>query len=152
MATRASSKKDPTQKSKPKADQPAERAATPQPATDLISPSRKKPATETRTLSEIWLSRRSARRRHRRQAPAPAPATPPPKPESVSLIDDNKPKRSDSSSAEPKPKSVLPPISKIRPPILTKAPEPAVQLVQPVQPVQPEPAPVNAGERGSADP
>ena len=53
MATRASSKKEPTQKSKPKADQPAERAATPQPATDLISPSRKKPATETRTLSEV---------------------------------------------------------------------------------------------------
>ena len=145
MATRASSKKEPTQKSKVKADQPAERAATPQPATDLISPSRKKPATETRTSPRSAVPPIS-----KAKAPeavsAPAPVTPPPKPESVSLIDDNKPKRSDPSSSEPKPKSVLPPISKIRPPILTKAPEPAVQVVQPAQPVQPEPAPVVAGE------
>src|SRR6516225_5448822 len=99
MATRASSKKDPSQKSKPKADQPAERAATPHPATDLISPSRKKPPTETRT------SVRSAvppitKAKAVEATPAPAPVTPPPpKPESVSLIDDDKPKRSDSSVA-----------------------------------------------------
>jgi hypothetical protein len=49
MATRASSKKEPSQKAKPKVDLPADKVATPQPATDLISPSRKKPATETRT-------------------------------------------------------------------------------------------------------
>jgi translation initiation factor IF-2 len=146
MATRASSKKDPSQKSKPKADQPAERAATPQPATDLISPSRKKPPTETRT------SVRSAvppitKAKAVEATPAPAPVTPPPpKPESVSLIDEDKPKRSDSSGAEPKPKSVLPPISKIRPPVLAKAPESAVELVPPTQPAQPETAPVNAGE------
>jgi translation initiation factor IF-2 len=77
--------------------------------------------------------------------PAPAPPTSP-KPETISLIDDNRPKRSDSSGAEPKPKSVLPPISKIRPPILTKAAEPAVQILPPAQPVQPETAPVTAGE------
>ena len=74
------------------------------------------------------------------------PAVPPPKPESVSLIDESKPRRSDSSSAEPKPKSVLPPISKIRAPVLTKTPEPAVLPVQPAQPVQAEIAPISAGE------
>ena len=146
MATRASSKKEPTQKSKVKADQPAERAATPQPATDLISPSRKKPATETRTSPRSAVPPIS-KAKAPEAVPAPSPVTPPPKPESVSLIDDNKPKRSDSSSSEPKPKSVLPPISKIRPPTLPKAPEPAVQVVQPAQPIQAEPAPIVGGER-----
>jgi translation initiation factor IF-2 len=143
MATRASSKKDPSQKSKPAADQPAERAATPQPATDLISPSRKKPPTETRTSSRSTVPP-IIKPKVPETAPGPAPAIPPPppKPETVSLIDDNRPKRADSSSAEPKPKSVLPPISKIRPPTLAK--EPAV--VQPVQPVQVETAPVTASE------
>src|SRR5260370_28693595 len=145
MATRASSKKDPSQKSKPTADNPADRAARPQPPTDLISPSRKKLPTETRT------SPRSAvppilKPKAPEATPVPAPAVTPPKPETVSLIDDSRPKRSDSSSAEPKPKSVLPPISKIRPPTLAKAPEPAIQLVQPAQPVQTETAPVNASE------
>lgn len=145
MATRASSKKDPSQKSKPKADQPADRAATPPQTTDLISPSRKKAPTETRT------SVRSAvppitRAKPLEATPTPAPATPPPpKPESVSLIDDDRPKRSDPPGAEPKPKSVLPPISKIRPPIL-KAPEPVVEPAPPTQPVQPETAPAHAGE------
>jgi len=146
MATRASSKKDPTQKSKPTADQPVDRAATPQPATDLISPSRKKPPTETRTSPRSAVPPIS-KAKAPETAPVPAPAIPPPpKPETVSLIDDNRPKRSDSSSAEPKPKSVLPPISKIRPPILTKTPEPAIQLIQPAQPAQAETAPVNASE------
>jgi translation initiation factor IF-2 len=145
MATRASSKKDPSQKSKPTADQPADRAASPQAATDLISPGRKKSPAETRT------SPRSAvppitKPKASEATPVPAAAVPPPKPETVSLIDDTRQKRSDSPSAEPKPKSVLPPISKIRPPILAKAPEPAIQLVQPAQPVQAEPAPVNASE------
>jgi translation initiation factor IF-2 len=145
MATRASSKKDPSQKLKPKADQPAEKAATPQPATDLISPSRKKPPTETRTSVRSGVPPIS-KAKASEATPAPAPVTPPPpKPESVSLIDDDRPKRSDSPAAEPKPKSVLPPISKIRPPILAKAPEPAVEVVLPTQPVQPETAPVNAG-------
>ena len=149
MATRASSKKEPSQKSKPKADQPAERAATPQPATDLISPSRKKSTTETRTSVRSTvppISKAKATEAAPAPAPAPAPVVPPPKPESVSLIDESKPRRSDSSSAEPKPKSVLPPISKIRAPILTKTPEPAVLPVQPAQPVQAETAPVSAGE------
>jgi translation initiation factor IF-2 len=140
MATRASSKKDPSQKSKPAADQPAERAATPQPATDLISPSRKKLPTETRTSSRSTVPP-IIKPKAPEAAPGPAPAIPPPppKPETVSLIDDNRPKRADSSNPEPKPKSVLPPISKIRPPTLAK--EPAV-----VQPVQTETAPANASE------
>jgi translation initiation factor IF-2 len=140
MATRASSKKDPSQKSKPAADQPAERAATPQPATDLISPSRKKLPTETRTPSRSTVPP-IIKPKAPEAAPGPAPAIPPPppKPETVSLIDDNRPKRADSSNPEPKPKSVLPPISKIRPPTLAK--EPAV-----VQPVQTETAPANASE------
>ena len=149
MATRASSKKDPSQKSKPSADQPADRAATPQQTTDLISPSsRKKAPTETRTSSRSAVPPiiKPPKAPEATPASVPVPAVPPPKPETVSLIDDNKPKRSDSSSAEPKPKSVLPPISKIRPPILTKAPEPAIQLPQPAQPVQAEIAPVDASE------
>src|SRR6202023_1569231 len=56
----------------------------------------------------------------------PLAEPPAPKPESVSLIDDTRSKRAESSGPEPKIKSVLPPISKIRPPILTKAPEPSV--------------------------
>ncbi len=48
MATRASSKKEPSQKAKPKADLPAEKVAAPQQqqATDLISSVKKKPLTE----------------------------------------------------------------------------------------------------------
>jgi translation initiation factor IF-2 len=146
MATRASSKKEPTQKSKPKADQPADRAATPpQPATDLISPSRKKPPTEARTSAKSAVPPISKAKAPEAPVVVAPAIPPPPKPETISLIDD-RPKRSESSSAEPKPKSVLPPISKIRPPILTKPPEPVVQLVPPVQPIQQEAAPVIAGE------
>ena len=151
MATRASSKKEPSQKAKPKADLPAEKVATPppppQPATDLISPSRKKPPGESRTHLRSGVPPISKAKQPVVAAANPAPAVdpvaepPPPKPESVSLIDDTRSKRAESSGTEPKIKSVLPPISKIRPPILTKAPEP---VVQPVQPPVPEvvPAPV----------
>ena len=160
MATRASSKKEPSQKAKPKADLPAEKVATPPPqpqqATDLITPSRKKPPSESRTTSEVGCS---ADQQSETTGRCPGPGAGQsnqsrkhrlPKPESVSLIGETRPKRSESPGTEPKIKSVLPPISKIRPPILTKAPEP---VVQPVQPVVPElvPAPVRrtvrAGER-----
>ncbi len=156
MATRASSKKEPSQKAKPKADLPADKVATPQPpqspqpATDLISPSRKKSQTEARTtlrsgVPPIIKAKQPA------VAPAPAPTiaaepvaeTTPAKPESISLIDDTRSKRSESSSTEPKIKSVLPPISKIRPPILAKAQEP---VVQPAKPVLPEVVPAPAAE------
>jgi translation initiation factor IF-2 len=150
MATRASSKKEPSQKAKPKADPPAEKVATPQqPATDLISPARKKPPTESRAALKSGVPPIS-KAKQPPAAPAPAPAVieaaaeaPPIKPESVSLIGETRAKRSETSVGEPKIKSVLPPISKIRPPILTKAPEP---IVQPVQPVVPEPVPEPVGE------
>jgi translation initiation factor IF-2 len=141
MATRASSKKEPSQKAKPKADLPVEKVAPPQPppppqpATDLISPSRKKAPTEART------SLRSAvppisKAKQPPAAPVPAPTvepaaeTSPAKPETISLIDEVRTKRSETSRTEPKIKSVLPPISKILPPILTKAPEPVVPPIQ----------------------
>ena len=73
----------------------------------------------------------------------PLPEPPPAKPESVSLIGDIRSKRSESSGGEPKIKSVLPPISKIRPPTLAKVPEP---VAQPVPPVLPEVVPVPVGE------
>ena len=140
MATRASSKKEPSQKAKPKADPPAEKVVTPpQAATDLISPSRKKLQTEARTHLKSGVPPISKAKKPA-VAPVPAPAaepvaeTPPPKPESISLIDDARTKRSESSGTEHKIKSMLPPISKIRPPILTKAPESVVQVVQPVVP------------------
>ena len=132
MATRASSKKEPSQKAKPKADLPAEKVAAPQPplppqpATDLISPGRKKSQTEARSALKTGVPPIS-KSKQSTVAPVPVPAVepaaeppPPPKPESVSLIDESRSKRSESSGAEPKIKSVLPPISKIRPPILTK--------------------------------
>jgi len=145
MATRATSKKEPSQKAKPKADLPAEKVATPtppslpQPATDLISHSRKKPQTETRSTLRSGVPPIS-KAKQPPVAPVPLVAVepvaepPPAKPESVSLIDATRAKRSESSGTEPKTKSVLPPISKIRPPILTKAPEPVVQPVLPVLP------------------
>jgi translation initiation factor IF-2 len=148
MATRASSKKDTSQKPKPKADQPADRAATPQRATDLISPTKKKPPTEIKpSLRSSVPPISKAKQPEPVSAPVPTPATPPAKPESVSLIDEAKSKRAEPSGTEPKPKSVLPPISKIRPPVLTKAPEPVVQLVPPVQP---ESVPVASAEPAGA--
>ena len=154
MATRASSKKEPSQKAKPKADQPAEKAATappqspPQPATDLISPSRKKPQAESRTalrsaVPPISKAKQPAVLSTPAPAVEPVAETPAAKPESVSLIGETRSKRLDSSGTEPKIKSVLPPISKILPPILAKAPEP---VVQPLQPVLPEVVPAAAGE------
>jgi hypothetical protein len=134
MATRASSKKEPSQKAKPKVDLPADKVATPppQPATDLISPSRKKAPAESKSTLRSGVPPISKAKQPAVAAAAPTPAaepvveSPPPKPESVSLIDDTRSKREESAGSEPKIKSVLPPISKIRPPILTKAPEPVV--------------------------
>jgi translation initiation factor IF-2 len=75
------------------------------------------------------------------QASAPEPVVetaPPPKPETVSLIDDNRSKRSESGGGEPRTRSVLPPISKIRPPNLSK---PTELVAKPVEPAAPEPVP-----------
>jgi translation initiation factor IF-2 len=150
MATRASSKKEPSQKAKPKANPPAEKIATPQqPATDLISPARKKPQTEARPSLRSTVPPISKAKQPAAVVPPPAPVAepvpeaPPGKPETVSLIGDTRSKRSESSGSEPRIKSVLPPISKIKPPNLAKPPEP---VIQPVQPVIPEVVPVAAGE------
>src|ERR1700736_6260736 len=131
MATRASSKKDSSQKTTPKADPPANKTAPPAPATDLISTSRKKthsPA-ETRTRSAVPpISKAQQPAPAAAHSPAPAiapepvqaPTPPPSKPETVSLIDDNRSKRPETPSSEPKQRSVLPPISKIRAPLAPK--------------------------------
>ncbi|MBV9299329.1 MAG: translation initiation factor IF-2, partial [Verrucomicrobia bacterium] len=155
MATRASSKKEPSQKAKPKADPPAEKAATSQPATDLISPARKKPSTEGRTnlrsgVPPISKAKLSAVTPVTAPAVEPVTETPSPRPESVSLIDDTRSKRLESSGSETKIKSVLPPISKIRPPMVANIPEP---VVQPVRAILPEivPAPVEGSAATAGD-
>jgi translation initiation factor IF-2 len=153
MATRATSKKEPSQKAKPKADQPAEKAATPQAATDLIS-GKKKPQTEARTPARSAVPPISKAKQPAVPPPAPAPAPaaepaaepPPAKPETVSLIGETRSKRAKSSGTEPRTKSVLPPISKILPQILTKPPEPVVQPVQALQPLLPVVVPAAVGE------
>ena len=157
MATRASSKKEPSQKAKPKADLPAEKVATPQPPSaasyrsNLSQPKEIADRSERGVKDGCSPDQQSETTRDcpgvspRRSSPPTEP--PASKPESVSLIDDTRSKRSESSNTEPKIKSVLPPISKIRPPILTKAPEP---VVQPSQPILPEVVPVPAAAEPSA--
>src|SRR6516165_2684108 len=147
MATRASSKKDPSPKAAPKADPPASKTAPSASATDLISTTRKKTPTETRktarsTVPPITKATQPSPAPAAAAALAPAqpPVAPPQRPETVSLIDDNRSKRSEEPSSEPKQKSVLPPISKIRTPTLPKPPAPPVQVVRP------EPAPVATAE------
>ena len=149
MATRASSKKDPSPKAAPKADPPASKTAPSASATDLISTTRKKTPTETRKTARSTVppitkatqpSPPPAPAAAAALAPAQPPVAPPQKPETVSLIDDNRSKRSEEPSSEPKQKSVLPPISKIRTPTLPKPPAPPVQVVRP------EPAPVATAE------
>jgi translation initiation factor IF-2 len=151
MATRASSKKEPSQKPRSKADQPAEKEATPQQATDLISTGNKEPRTGIRNSARSAVPPISKIKQPVPPQPAHPPAadpapepepSPPPKPETVSLIDDNRSKRAE-GSGEARVKSVLPPISKIRPSILSKPPEP---VVKPVEPVVPEPVRTPAHE------
>src|SRR6516165_6624673 len=149
MATRASSKKDSSPKSAPKADQPPNKTAPPTAATDLISPVKKRPPMETRQTSRSAVPPIS---KASQPAPSPAvaaaaepvPAAPAPKPETVSLIDDNKSKRSEESSPEPKQRSVLPPISKIRAPTASKP------VAPPVPVVRPEPVPAASAEPATA--
>jgi translation initiation factor IF-2 len=154
MPTRASSsKKEPSQKPRPKADQPADKGTAPQAATDLISNSTKRAASAPRSSVRTAvppISKAKTQGSGPAQAPAPEPVAeipppppPPPKPETVSLIDDNRSKRSESGSAEPRVRSVLPPISKIRPSILTKPSEPVAKLVEPPAPEPVTAAPVN---------
>src|SRR5215472_11269758 len=105
MATRASSKKDSSPKSATKADQP-NKTAPPNPTTDLISPVKKRAATETRHTSRSGVPPITKAKKQPVPPPSPAvvpaaepaPVAPPPKPETISLIDDNKSKRSEESS------------------------------------------------------
>src|SRR5215510_12511932 len=130
MATRASSKKEPSKKSPARADSPAQKStAAPEPATDLISPKKRRTPSESKAKSSLPAIKPSNEPSGTALAEAPEKQEPP-KQESVSLIDPAKSKR----SAEPaEPKSVLPPISKIRP-AASKTPEP--------KPAEPQPAPV----------
>lgn len=130
MATRASSKKEPSKKSTARADSPAQKSTTaPEPATDLISPKKRRAASESgSSLPAITPSKDTAG-----QAEAEAPQKPevPQKQETVSLIDPAKSKRSPEPAEQ---KAVLPPISKIRPPtartVEAKPAEPEPPLVE----------------------
>jgi translation initiation factor IF-2 len=133
MATRASSKKEPSKKSPARADSSAQKTtAAPEPATDLISPKKRRTPSESRAKSSLPAIKPSKEASPTAPTEAPEKQEAPPKQESVSLIDPAKSKRS-AEAAESK--SVLPPISKIRPPS-SKTPEP--------RPVEPQPAPAEA--------
>src|SRR5579864_3384000 len=112
MVTRASTRKESTTKPAPKSDTPApaEKSAPPKPPTDLISPKKKRPATEHKAAGEHRPVRRSgvppiSKARPHQQPPAPAqpaketpPAPPPPKPQTVSLIEEKRPRKSEPAS------------------------------------------------------
>jgi len=146
MVTRASTRKESTTKPPRKPDAPADKSAAPapKPPTDLISPRKKKPVTEhqhrpARRTGVPPISKARPQEPRPEPAPAPAPskesaqaaqaksAQNAPKPETVSLIEERRPKKTE-SAAPTETRSVLPPISKIRPPSISK-------------PVEPEPAP-----------
>ena len=161
MVTRASTRKESTTKPPRKPDAPAENSAAPapKPPTDLISPKKKRPVTDHQHRP----ARRSgvppiskARPQERQPEPVPASASkesapgslakPPqvaPKPETVSLIEERRPKKTE-SAVPTETRSVLPPISKIRPPSISKpvepepAPEPNAAPVEPVGPANEE--------------
>jgi translation initiation factor IF-2 len=166
MVTRAGTRKESTTKPPRKPDAPVEKSAAPKESTDLITP-KKKPAARATTEHKTGPVKRtgvppiskarphtpepkhapgakeSGKPSHASQAPgsqAPAlPAKPPQKPETVSLIEEKRPKKSE-PAATSETRSVLPPISKIRPPTISKPVEP-----EPEAPAQAEPAePVEA--------
>ncbi|MBV9672888.1 MAG: hypothetical protein JO076_08715, partial [Verrucomicrobia bacterium] len=150
MATRASNKKE--TKSLENADTSAVKSvapAAPAPATDLITPKKKRAFNENRNPTRSGVPPISKANQAETDTAAgqpiipvaePAQSTPPqpvlpPKQESVSLIDIRKGKSGDQ---EAKPKSVLPPISKILAPRGVKSPEPEAKpasLPAPLEPV-----------------
>src|SRR5580700_7914339 len=171
MVTRASTRKESTPKPPRKPDAPADKSAAPapKPPTDLISPKKKKPVTDHQHRP----ARRSgvppiskARPQEARPEPAPAPAPSKesaqaaqvksaqnaPKPETVSLIEERRPKKIE-SAAPIETRSVLPPISKIRPPSISKpveaepAPEPKAAPVDAVPPVETDKAPAVSDDK-----
>src|SRR5260370_1186789 len=155
MVTRASTRKESTTKPPRKPHAPAEKSAAPapKPPTDLISPKKKKPVTEhqhrpVRRSGVPPISKARAQERQPEPVPAPskesaqaAQAKSPqiaPKPETVSLIEERRPKKIE-SAAPTETRSVLPPISKIRPPSISeqREPEPLVEN-PPVAVIPPE--------------
>jgi translation initiation factor IF-2 len=132
MATRASSKKEPSKKSTARADSPAQKStAAPEPATDLISPKKRRAASESKSGSSLPAITPSKDTAGQAEAEAPQKPEVPQKQETVSLIDPAKSKRSPEPAEQ---KAVLPPISKIRPPtartVEAKPAEPEPPLVE----------------------
>jgi translation initiation factor IF-2 len=168
MVTRAGTRKESTPKPPRKPDAPAEKSAAPAPkeSIDLITPKKKpaargptehKPAHAKRTGVPPISKARPAHEARSKPAPGgkdvPAPtsqtsasesaasqAKPVQKPETVSLIEERRPKKIEPAAAS-ETRSVLPPISKIRPPTISRPvvePEPAPPAV--TEPVEPVPA------------
>src|SRR3984893_15222722 len=132
MATRASSKKEPSKKSTARADSPAQKStAAPEPATDLISPKKRRAASESKSGSSLPAITPSKDTAGQAEAEAPQKPEVPQKQETVSLIAPGKSKRSPEPAEQ---KAVLPPISKIRPPTArtgeAKPAEPEPPLVE----------------------
>lgn len=148
MATRASNKKE--TKSLENADASATKSvapAAPAPATDLITPKKKRAFNENRSSIRSGVPPISRANQPETDTAAAQPTIPaieavpstPPQPvpptkqETVSLIDVRKGR---SGSQEAKPKSVLPPISKILPPRGVRPAEPEAPAPPPA-PVEP---------------
>src|ERR1700758_67776 len=166
MVTRAGTRKESTTKPPRKPDAPVEKSAAPKESTDLITP-KKKPAARATTEHRTGPAKRtgvppiskarphspepkhvpgakeSGKSSHASQAPgsqAPAlPVKPPQKPETVSLIEEKRPKKSE-PAATSETRSVLPPISKIRPPTISKPVEPDPEAPAQTDPAEPTPA------------
>ena len=149
MATRGTTRKEAPSKSTTTADSSAKKSAAPKPATDLISPRKKRtPSNEPRPSSKSAIPP-ITRTKPREQATAPETPPPPqpsPRPETVSLID-AKPEKKPSQPASGETRSVLPPISKILPPILPKLVEAEQKLAAP-QPKAESSAPVAEPAQG----
>ena len=149
MATRGTTRKEAPSKSTTTADSSAKKSAAPKPATDLISPRKKRtPSNEPRPSSKSAIPP-ITRTKPREQATAPETPPPPqpsPRPETVSLID-AKPEKKPSQPASGETRSVLPPISKILPPILPKLAEAEQKLAAP-QPKAESSAPVAEPAQG----
>jgi len=166
MVTRAGTRKESNTKPPRKPDAPAEKSAAPKESTDLITP-KKKPAGRATTDHKAGPAKRSgvppiskarahepgpkhapgakesAKSPHASQtsvSESPAsPAKPPQKPETVSLIEERRPKKSE-PAATSETRSVLPPISKIRPPTISKPVEPEPEPPAKTEPAEPTPA------------
>src|SRR6201987_4901235 len=168
MVTRASTRKESTPKPPRKPDAPVEKSAAPKESTDLITP-KKKPAARGTTEHKPAHAKRTgvppiSKARAHEQEPRPAqgakegvksahgstaqtpggqasapPAKPVQKPETVSLIEERRPKKND-PAATTETRSVLPPISKIRPPTISKPVEPEPEPPAKTEPAEPTPA------------